>query len=315
MAVGTTAATINFLLSAFFYWFLVMLFIFFFALLGILISTMTAYPNRSLVYSLVAWLLLTIILPVGWDYIVAPSLYKEQINQLNRNLEDKQAHAKYLFENPPEEANFRDRTVSLFLRAGEFYHCGFWGTNEAYQVYNRFQRYMYDTYYRASREVEQANDAVILKYLQLEKLENWVFFFNPVVLFNSMSLKLTGNSQLDYLKFLQDSRSVRDDLVNLGIQEGWLLDYRYFGAYREEDNVGWAKDYDSKDKLYDKVRELANTRENYSIQTPTFRGYEQPIFTFGEIFERIWQYMALLVGSIVVLWVVIWWRFMRYDVR
>jgi ABC-type transport system involved in multi-copper enzyme maturation permease subunit len=308
--------TINFFLSAFFYWFLVMLFIFFFTLLGVFISTLTALPSRSLVYSLVVWLLLTVILPVSWDYIVAPSLFKEKINLLTRNSEDKLAQAKNIFENPPEEANFRSYSVWFFTRSGDFYRCAYWGTNDAYEVFYRFQKYAYDKYFPASRETEQANDTVLLKYLQIERIENIVFFFNPVVLFNSMSLKLTGNSQLDYLKFLQDTRSVRDGLVDLGIREGWLLDYRYFNIYKIEDNVGWEKDYDGdRAKIRAKVRELEATIENDWIETPDFRGYAQPVLTFGEIFERIWQYMALLVLSIVVLWLMIWQRFKIYDIR
>jgi ABC-type transport system involved in multi-copper enzyme maturation permease subunit len=308
--------TINFVLSAFFYWFLVMLFIFFFTLLGVFISILKAYPSRSLVYSLVLWLLFTIILPVGWDYIVAPGLFNAKIHRLTVISEDKLKQAKDIFENPPEEADFRSYSVRLFVRSGDFYKCGYWGTNDAYEVLYRFLKYAYEKYFPASREAEQANDTLILKYLQLEKIENWVFFFNPIVLFNSMSLKLTGNSQLDYLKFLQDARSVRDELVNLGIQEGWLLDYRYFGLFREEDNVGWERDYDDdRARIMDRVRELRATCELHSIQFPMYRKYAQPVFTFGEIYARIRQYMALLVLSIVVLWIMIWQRFKIYDIR
>ena len=94
--------TINFFLSAFFYWFLVMLFILFFSLLGIFISCCTRNPNRSLVYSLLIWILFSIVLPISWDYIISPKLYNDKVTELERIHLDKRNHYYHIMWNPTE---------------------------------------------------------------------------------------------------------------------------------------------------------------------------------------------------------------------
>jgi hypothetical protein len=51
------------------------------------------------------------------------------------------------------------------------------------------------------------------------------------------------------------------------------------------------------------------------IELPEFRRYTQPTLTFGEIFNRLFQYLILFVVSILILWVLTWKYFMKYDVR
>jgi hypothetical protein len=185
---------------------------------------------------------------------------------------------------------------------------------------------MIDNYYPASRETEQAADETIRKKINIENIRNWVFFYNPIVLFNSLSMRITGNSREDYLKFLQAGREIRDELVNLGISEGWLLDRRFFAIYKEEYDPGSIEEYFEKTgkgwytedgwySFYDYAMKLAENAERYEMHLPVIRQYDQPVYSFGEIFNRIYVYLVLFVGCIVVLWVMTWFKFMKYDIR
>jgi len=318
--------TLNFFLSVFFYWFLVLLFIFFFSLLGIFISTCTANPSRSLVYSLLVWIMFAIILPISWDYIAVPKLYSDQISSLNRIVSDKQSQLhRIMYTDVPDDVNRYN--VSYMHWYGDFYHVQMWSFRETHELWYRFQKYIIDNYYPVSRQAEQAKDEVFRKQISVDNVKNWVFFFNPIVLFENLSAKIGGNSREDYLKLLQDSRNIRDELVNLGISEGWLLDYRFFAVYKEEYSLGTTDeiveivsqangggDIDS-EMFYGYVEEVRDRAERFEFEMPYFRRYEQPQYTFGEIFGRIWVYLGVFVGSILGLWVMTWRRFMTYDVR
>jgi len=311
--------TATFFLSAFFYWFFAMLFILFFALLGIFISTCTQSPNRSLVYSLLVWILLSIVLPITWDYIFAPKLFNDRVAELDQIYQDKNAQARRIFyDEVPEDADIFNAVHTLW--SGSFYNSNIWGYDDVYETHYRFQRYVIDYYYPASRQTEQAKDEVYRKNINMENMRNIVFFYNPIVLFESLSNKIAGNSQENYLKFLYDSRKIRDNLVSLGISEGWLLDYRFFAHFKEEYRLGdynelLAKYNNDPRKVNQLVMETYDIAEPYVMHLPPIQPYEQPQYNFGEIYSQIYVYLVVFVVCILALWVMTWQRFMRYDVR
>ena len=310
--------SMNFFLSAFFYWFLVLLFIFFFSLLGIFISCCTSNPNRSLVYSLLVWILLSIVLPISWDYILAPMLYNERLHELEQIYRDKNSqNRRIMFDNLPDDVD--PYQMSYMLWNGDFYHCTIWSYKETHEQRNRYQKYLYDNYYPASRDTEQAIDTFYRKQINIDNVRNWIFSYNPIVLFGNLSTKITGNGREDYLKLLQNCRDIRDELVNLGISEGWLLDTRFHRAFSEEYDLGYSIEYYSMfkdwDPLWAYILELRNSATPYEMELPFIRKYEQPRYTFGEIFARIWQYLSMFVVSILVQWGMTYIKFMRYDVR
>ena len=321
--------TINFFLSAFFYWFLVILFIFFFLLLGIFISACSGNPSRSLVYSLLIWILFAIVLPTSWKHIISPMIYDDSMALLNQNYEDKYHLAQRIFNlEDLDETKYNAADLNIHWGSywhwsgGPFYSVQIWSHHEMYEARNRRAKYTFDEYYPVSMEVEQAMDQVYRKRISIENAKNWIFFFDPIVLFENLSMKITGNSREDHLKFLHDARIIRADLVNLGIYEGWLLDWRFYARYNYEIThaLGGIWEYYTAmeenpdlDHSYPTYDEAENNL--FIFDTPTINRYSQPIFTFGEIFERIWVYLGMFVGSIVVLWLFTWWKFMRYDVR
>ena len=311
----TNLLSINFFLSAFFYWFLTMLFILFFSLLGIFISCCTTNPNRSLVYSLLVWILFSIVLPISWDYIISPRLYDEQVNQLQQIYSDKwNERAMMRIEAPYQGGNF-------IRYSGEgFYNSYVFAFKDTMENRNLFLRYMYDEVYPLTFEVEQARDDVFRKITNTENAKNWVFFFNPIVLFNNLSMKITGNSRDDYLRFMHIAREIRNELVGLGIEDGWLLDYRFNAFVLEEYNTldmfELVEQYEGNHHgMFAYISELVENATRYEMRLPVFRKYEQPIYSFGEIFERIFVVLVLFVVSIVVLWVMTWRKFLKYDVR
>jgi len=327
MVIYANLLTVNFLLSATLYWFLVMLFIFFFSLLGIFISTCTTNPNRSLVYSLLVWMLFAIILPISWEFIISPKLYDDTINRLFKNYSDKRSHSRTIFHlGAVDETKYDKNELDIGqvnhynFRGQVFYENVIAGPQETYDQHYRYQKYILDNYYPASREVEQARDEVYREYIHMENVRNWVFFFDPIVLFENLSSKITGNGRTDHLKFLHDSREVRDELVSQGVREGWLLDYRFFAKYKEtlvlppmEELIEMAGgDWDV---ARDLLGSLFDNAEEFEMVLPSFRRYAQPILTFGEVFMGILPYLVMFVVSILGLWVMTWQRFMAYDVR
>jgi ABC-type transport system involved in multi-copper enzyme maturation permease subunit len=330
----TNILSFSFFLSAFFYGFLVLLYIFFFSLLGIFISCCSSNPNRSLVYSLLVWMMLAIILPTCWEYIVSPSLYNEKINQLTTIFNDKIDNGKRIFyQQVPDEANIN--LVGHMNWSGYFYDCTMWVFNFTLEQHIRFYNYVYENYYPASRETEQAKDDILRLQIHIDNTKSWVFFYNPIVLFTDLSAKITGNSRADFFKFIQDSRVVRDNLVSIGITDGWLLDYRFNAAYKEEFLLGDEREFwrfvfsqsgipeskwdetDWTDKIdwWGIITEYQEKAEKYELTLPTFGRYNQPQHSLSEIFLKILPFLSVFVLSIVALWIGTWTLFNRYDVR
>jgi hypothetical protein len=48
---------------------------------------------------------------------------------------------------------------------------------------------------------------------------------------------------------------------------------------------------------------------------PIITPYNQPNPSFGEMFTSIMSVLAMLVISIILLWLMTWYKFMHYDVR
>ena len=340
MYIFTNMLSINFFLSAFFYWFLVMLFILFFSLLGIFISCCTTNPNRSLVYCLLVWIMFSIVLPISWDYIIAPRLYNDQITQLSQGYRDKILQAqRIMYNDVPDEANINLVGHENWTGRHFFYETNVAGWKDTHEQHHRYQRYIYENYFPVTREAEQAYDEIQRKRINMENVRNWVFFYNPIVLFNSLSAQITGNSREDQLRFLYTTREIRDELVNLGVSEEWLFDSRFFAINNPETDImlnleseeelimliyeyaggyGPVEDFFNEigeERAYGYFREMMSQQETYNMVLPSFRRYEQPIYTFGEIFARILQYLGVLVVSILVLWVMTWRKFLGFDVR
>jgi ABC-type transport system involved in multi-copper enzyme maturation permease subunit len=306
--------TTSFFLSAFFYWFLVLLFIFFFCLVGILISVLTTNPNRSLVYSLLSWIMLCIILPISWDYIASPKLFNDELVLLRQINTDKRSEAQ-------KTITGVDTGGSYLFYNGQRTHnveiCSFQGV---YEKWYHYQSILYESYFPANRETELAVDNVIRKRINIDNIKSMVFFFNPVVLFSDIGARIAGNSRADYLRFLHEGRAIRDELVNLGIREGWLLDYRFFARYADEFLLGaddyWIeKIYVDWESAYEEIFAIMEDAEMFSFEMPFIRRYEQPNPSFSEIFTRIATVLAMFVVSILALWICTWMKFMRYDVR
>ena len=311
--------TANFFLSASLYWFVAMLFIFIFSLFGVFISTLSTNPNRSLVYSLLVWFLFSIILPISWDYIAAPSLYDDKMHTLELNFQDKQrqGHRMMHIDIPPES---NPRRWWWGSNSGYFYSATATAFHtDMYIGRLAFQRYMYETVFPVNREVEQIMDEIWRLRITAEQVRDRVFFFNPIVIFNTLSTHITGNSYQDHLRFLSDSRMVRDDLVNQGIRDGWLLDRRMYAVYADVVDNSFFNDLQSGKISFDEAIERFRIHREkvgkFVMELPVIRRYEQPRHSLGEIFGRILSCLVYYVICILVLWVMTWYRFMRYDVR
>ncbi|MCL2063566.1 MAG: ABC transporter permease subunit [Candidatus Cloacimonetes bacterium] len=326
MVIYANLLTINFFISAFFYWFLTIFFILFFSLLGIFLSTCSKSPNQSLVYAILTWMVLCIIIPISWDYIISPSLSNERIHQATQNYHTYTTQAKRAIEHDlPDDANLRLVPMGIWTSSAGIENDGIhemslWGYDETYEQSSRFQSHLYENYYPLIRASEQAYDDVYRVRINTENMMNRVFFFNPIVIFHNLSMKIAGNSRVDHLVFLHTARELRDDLVNLGATEGWLFDYRFYAHFKEEYNLGSREEmlarFDGdRELVWEYVNDIEENAEMYEMEVPVFRKYEQPHFTLAMMIPRIFESMVLFVGSIVGLWVVIWWRFLGYDVR
>ena len=320
MIVYANLLTTSFFLSAALYWFLALLFIFFFCLLGIFISICSTSPNRSLVYSIIIWIMGGIVLPISWEYIGVSTLYEKELVTLEQIHKDKQLYAHKVFhELVPDETNF---VKAPRIGGHGFYNNWYVRTFiEGNEYYYRFQRYAYDTYFPVAREVEMAKDEIIRKEIMIENIKSRLFFFNPIILFSDISSKIAGNSLDDYLKFFMTARSVRDDIINMGTREGWLFDSRFFAIYTDINIYGHAEDFDKREEevgfavALNEIFQATARAERFSFEMPIIPSYQQPNPTFGEIFFKIAGVMGMLVVSIIGLWMLTWWKFMKYDVR
>ncbi len=313
--------TSTFFLSFFFYWFVIALFIFFFSLLGIYLSVLSAKPSRSLVYCLLVWIFLSIICPVTWEYIISPKLYNDKLTELKNIAAVKLDDAKRVYhQEVPDEANLNK--VGHFMWNNYDLNVFVWGEQRTYDTHYRFHHYLYDSYYPAVRETEQARDEYIRKQIFVDNVKSLFFFFNPLIVLDNISMRIAGNSRADYLQFLHDGRKVRDDLVNLGVTEGWYFGYDYFAKYKKEytpmsfeDYIkenpehGWAEYW----RLY--AHPLQMSAELYEMKIPNIQKYQQRELSFVDIFNRIYSLLFSMVTMILVLWLLTWKKFMKYDLR
>ncbi|MCK9329027.1 MAG: ABC transporter permease subunit [Candidatus Cloacimonetes bacterium] len=313
--------TSTFFLSFFFYWFVIALFIFFFSLLGIYLSVLSAKPSRSLVYSLLVWIFLSIICPVTWEYIISPKLFNNTFTNLKNTAAVKLDDAKKVYyQKLPDEANINK--VSHFLWNNYDLNVFVWGEQSTYDTHYRFHHYLYDKYYPAVREAEQARDNYIRKHIYIENVKSLYQFFNPLVVLDNISMKIAGNSRADYLLFLQDGRKVRDDFVNLGVIEGWYFAYDYFAKYKKEYTPMNFEDYQNENPDHtwfeywmEYAQPLQNSAELYEMKLPNIQKYQQRELTFTEIFNRIYLFLFLMVILIVAIWLLTWKQFLKYDIR
>jgi len=252
---------------------------------------------------------------------VSPQLFDNQIAQVRQIARDKRTQAhRTLWNDVPEEAQI----FSIFplTRNGGYGHSMLAsGFERIYITYYTFLRYLNESYYPASRDVEFARDNVLRKEIRIDGIRNIVSFFNPIVLFNDIGAKIAGNSRADYLRFLQDGRAVRDDLINIGVRDGWILDYRFFAVFADKYIWGCEEEFISAFELdhsvswNDRIQAVYSVAERFSFEMPVYKRYEQPNYSFGEIFARIATVLGLFVVSILGLWILTWVKFMRYDVR
>jgi len=314
----STLLSVSFFHSIFFYWFVVMLFVFSFSLLGVLISCFTSNPNRSLVYSLLIWFLLIIILPISWDYIVSPRVYKNRLDNLQINYQVKLREFNQAMNNPPEGSNPREGDWAYL--DGYFYNTTVLSLfSNGYEGRLNFQKYVYDFVFPISKEVEMSMDELLRVRINKDKIRTRAFFYNPVVLLNDLATKITGNSREDHLRFLQDSRGLRNEIINQGIYEGWLWDNRFFARFDRDIDDTIVNDFFAGnldfDGFYSALMNFLEHTPRFEMEVPNLSRYEQPNQTFSEIFQYIVPNLAFFMLIIIVLWVVTWQVFLKYDVR
>ena len=306
----------SFFLCAFFYWFLVLLFTFFFCMLGILISVCTTSTDRSLVFCLLSWMLLCIVLPISWDHIISRNLYSDQLSQLRRIIVDNRIKANEVSQN----FNFGD-LMYMQNNGRKLNRVSIFSFESVYETHYRYQKYLYDNMTPAIFDTEYAVDNVQRKLINIENTKSRVFFFNPIVLFQNLCNLITGNSRADYLRFLQDGRSIRNSLLDTGATNGWLFDYRYLAIYSDPHLMWDEDDFWQKYKTMDmsdivnQIDILVGNADAFKFELPIIKNYEQPNPTFYEIFIKIVEVLSLFVTNILALWIITWYKFMRFDVR
>jgi len=317
----TNLLSSSFFLSAFFYWFFMLLFIFFFSLLGILLSVCSSYPSRSLVYSLLVWILFSVILPVSWDQIVAKRLFDNEFTKLHQINIDKKGQFNRKWAEIIAETKV-DNSFYNNVYYDNYYHRVYvWGMRHTYKRWYKLLELFNSELYPASKEIENATDNIIRYGIFTNNVKNGVFFFNPIILFSDISSTIAGNRADDYLKFLQSGRGIRDDLISLGAREGWLFDYRFIALYIDEfmldpEDYWWEKLYTiGFGEAYKEMRVVAEEGGRFSFDMPFIRSYEPPNPSLGEMFSRIALVLMIFVASIMTLFVLTWYKFMRYDVR
>jgi hypothetical protein len=264
--------------------------------------------------------MLCIILPTSWNQIIVPRLYDANLSQLRQIHRDRLTQSRNIFHNPPEEAD--PMNVEYITMQGDwFYRSTVWSFTETHEQRIRFQRYLYENYFPASKEVENAMDDINRKRIHIDNMRSIIFFFNPIVLFNDISMKIAGNSRSDYVRFLHAAREVRNELVDTGSRDGWLFGYGFSAMFSEEYMFGsiddWMYKFETMDNndLFDEIMGLMEAAQPFTFDKPNFRRFEQPNLSVLEIFTQIILVLGIFVMSILTLWIVIWVKFLKFDVR
>lgn len=316
--------TTGFLISYFLYWISVALFIAVISLFGILCSLITRNSNRSLVYSLFIWLLLTIILPVSWDYFIAENIFKNKIALHTNNFRIYTSELINVLKNKPDEAN-PDKVGHWNWNGGYHYDVNVIGHRWTNEVHRNYMSYIYEYYYPVVKKLEHENLQIVLLKNQREVFKSSIMFFNPVIVFQTLANFISGSSQRDYYQFLNDGINIRDSLIDKGVREKWLFKNDFFySTYPEHPMPFWP---DFVEELNREITEddgrafnelMMETYKNtppYKFNLPEIRRYEQREIILSEVYKNVLLYYLIFIICLIFLLIFSSRLFINFDVR
>lgn len=302
--------TISFIIQWLLYLIFTLLYILCFVMLGIGTSLLTTNTSRSLAYSVFLWALLVLILPIIYSYTInnnstikgksdklwkemntsAQQFYQEKEKQLAVNNTIQDFH--YIYQR--NEGPYNDARILSTIDV----------ERKHVDDLKRFYRYAYPI----QKEVEQKS--IRAWYTTIESNEYHFCFFNPVAQFSTIAKNLSGNSTYDYVGFIKDVIRVRDQQIEQGVQQGWLLSRSYFAVI--DTNLIIKKVDEIKDQ-----NALINLIKNHSFtfMYPAIAHYEyKPTTVYKLIYQLLVPMLYMLLFCLAMFTIDI--RLIRkYDVR
>lgn len=314
----------SFFLSFSLYWISVMLFIFLMSIFGVFTSLISYKPNKSLVYALSIWLFMTVILPVGWDYLISENINKNRLSTHINNYREIDNEMANILKNLPDEAN-PDKVGHYSWNGGYHYNVTVTGHRWTNEVRRNYIKYINDNYYPELKKLENENLQIMLLRNNRENLKSMFMFFNPVIVFRNLVNISSGNSQNDYYNFILDAIDIRDSLIMQGIREDWLLTNRFFSQLHPDYEIPFWMDYvTDENKQYTEEdwlnfmqysRQVASSIPPNNFTRPEIKRYSQRELLISELSNETYKYFLILAFSIILLLLISNKLFLKYDVR
>ena len=303
-------------------YFVSILFVASFFSIGALISSRTHLSVTSLAVSLVVWIILVIILPNLGDYLAARFKTVEPLSKIEaeeRTIRDEfyKLLDDYQEENPEPEGG----TV---ISGSQSFNRGFYRFHIANLNQMKFHDHFIPFSEAKRREYARRIYAIRKGYLDSlhdqAKIVNMLTIFSPVRLYENISSKLARTDLSDYLKFLEQSRIYRDQMLQYFEDKDVYNKYRFTCVMER----GEAPDVSSEsvfiegsegDKLYDAVRAKVNFDTRPPLNMEDFPRFDYSLSRLNDSLFSVLPLFAGMVFFISVLVLLTYFSFVKYDVR
>lgn len=286
--------------------------------IGALVSSLTHKSATSLAVSLVAWVTLIIVIPHLGDYLASrlkpvdpPRKVEAEIDgqrdEFRREITKfaVRIRNRYLMINGSSDGlagTYRFATATLEMM--EFY--------DKYLPFSENLRYEYaDTIYNLRKDYTD-------KLLEQARFVNFFTIFSPVRLYENMTDILARTDADNHLIYLEQVRHYRNQILDYFADNDVYSHYRFTSLMERGEPVKFSDESIDGEEIQRQWRAL-NERVNFSTRPPLdlddFPRFKYTPTSLGESLFKLLPFLAGLISFILILYLITYFCFVRYDVR
>jgi ABC-type transport system involved in multi-copper enzyme maturation permease subunit len=286
--------------------------------IGALISSLTHRSATSLAVSLFVWVILIIILPNLGDYaakrlktVEPPRMVEAEI----RNLQNE-------FRTKIQRFAMKIRTPNLMINGSSDGITGQYefatATLEMMEFYEKFLPYSEELRYEYAERIYDLRKVYVDKLINQSRFVNRITIFSPVRLYDSMTDILARTDAYSYLKYLEQARHYRNQILNNFEDRDVYNDYRFTSLMERGEPVKFSDETVDEQEIQRRWQAL-NEQVNFSNRPPLnlddFPRFRYIPVGLSESLSRLIPFFAGLISIVLFLMLATYFCFVRYDVR
>ena len=278
--------------------------------IGALISSMTHRAVTSLAMSLFIWVVLVIALPNLGDHIASRLKKVEPTHVVQSRIENLQNELR--------------ESRRQFSQSNSPRSTIWWGSSENFRIANiEYVNYLrkYIPFIEEKRR-ENADKVYAVKKEYLDRLldqagmVNELTIFSPVRLYENITTKLARTDISDYLDYLEQARIYREQILQYYNDRDIYHNQRFFTIMEPgPENEITAEEYRNNREKWNRILEKFDWNTYPPINLDDFPRFNFKSATLTESIYKTLPYIAFLIFIILVLFVITYFSFIKYDVR